>query len=158
MVDGTNDIQLADTHFKLREFANASGLVMVHPLLLKRLESLRAALNRCFSVIPGMGREVQVVITDGIRTQEDLELLADKYGWIDEGGKVARDSKHLTKYGGIAADITASLVLLDGGRVQRVPQNVVAREARPLFPYVKDDYADGHVHVDCWDRQKGGVA
>jgi len=148
-----NDIQLKNTHFKLKEFANAKGFAMVHPRLLECLEDLRTSLCGLFD------EEIWVIITDSIRTQDDLESLATRYGWIDEGGTVARDSKHLTKYGGIAADIKCFKAQKnDQGVRERISQRIVGHEARKYFAYVKDDYADGHVHVDCWDREKGRVA
>ena len=154
----TNDIVLAlrdgtSSHFRLKEFQNADGLVMVHPRLLEGLENLRFALRTLFD------EEIWVIITDSTRTQDDLESLATRYGWIDEGGTVARDSKHLTKYGGIAADIKCFKAQKnDQGVRERISQRIVGHEARKYFAYVKDDYADGHVHVDCWDREKGRVA
>jgi len=141
------------SHFKLREFQNADGLAMVHSRLLDGLEELRGWLCKLFD------EEVWVIITDGIRTQSDLERLAAKYGWIDEGGAVARDSKHLTKYGGIAADIKCFKAQPNQNGVrERIAQAIVGHEARKCFAFVKDDYADGHVHVDQWDRKKGRVA
>lgn len=163
MSGGINDILLVtdkmrernplyEAHFRLREFANAEGVVMVHPALINGLEALRHELYCAFR------EEVWIIITDGIRTQDDLERLADKYGWIDEGGVVSRDSKHLTKYGGIAADIKCFKANKGpDGRRERVAQALVGRMARRFFLFVKDDYADGHVHVDCWDREKGGI-
>ena len=46
----------------------------------------------------------------------------------------------------------------ENGYRERISQRIVGHEAREVFAYVKDDYADGHVHVDCWDRKKGKVA
>lgn len=157
--DKPNDIVLmledgTPSHFKLREFANEEGVAIVNPLLLFRLELLRNKLAQIF------GEEIWIIITDATRTQRDNERLAEKYGWYDEGGAVARDSKHLTKYGGIAVDIKAFKAQKDklAGFRGRVSQAMLGRAARDIFPYVKDDYADGHVHVDCWDRSKGEIA
>lgn len=135
------------SNFKLKEFANAEGIAVVHSSLLTRLQYLRLDLGTRF------GEEILIIITSGTRTEADLERLAATLGWIDEGGAVARNSKHLVKWGGIAADIKCVKAVSK----ERIPQEVVGEEARKLFPYVKDDYRDGHVHVDCWDREKGEV-
>jgi len=141
---GRNDIQLVSPltgepgHFHLREFANADGIVAVHRCLLKSLELVRADLARAH------GSEVYVVVTSGTRTQKDLERLAALYGWTDDGGKVSRTSKHLIKYGGIAADIKAIVA----GSYWHVPQDQLGAICRRHFDWVKDDYDDGHVHAD----------
>jgi uncharacterized protein YcbK (DUF882 family) len=152
----TNDIRLMiaeaiPSHFKLREFANSEGLCMVHPRLLAKLEDLRTELNRVHR------GEVQIIVTCGVRTHEENAQLAEKYGWTDEGGTVARESKHLPEWGGIAADIKATIVRTSDLR-EPVAQKMLGAVARHHFAYVKDDYADGHVHVDCWDRKKGRMA
>jgi len=127
----------AGSHFRLREFANADGIAIVHPALLYALERLREALGEA------LGEEILIRITSGTRTQADQVRLAARLGWTDEGGLVARDSKHLPRYGGIAADLYA--VSRSG---HPVPQKVLAEHARRFFDYVKGDYADGHVHCD----------
>lgn len=138
-----NDIAIpnplgGDSHFKLYEFENAEGLVMIHPSVIESLEGVRAELCEIF------GSEVAVIITDAIRTEADLFKLALEYGWIDEGGKVSRDSKHLTKHGGIAVDFTAEVK-----ETRRdVPQWKLGQVAARYFDWVKDDYLDGHVHAD----------
>lgn len=154
----TNDIVLAlrdgtSSHFRLKEFQNADGLVMVHPRLLECLEALRERLCLIFA------EEIWIIVTGGIRTEADNARLAATLGWADQGGLVGRDSKHLVKYGGIAADIKAFKAVKDrDGIRERISQRIVGYEARRIFPYVKDDYRDGHVHVDVWDRAKGRVA
>jgi hypothetical protein len=87
------------SHFRLREFENAEGLAMVHPRLLESLERVRRDLGAM------AGEPVWLIVTDAVRTERDLERLARRYGWQDEGGRVSRDSMHLTRYGGIAADL-----------------------------------------------------
>jgi len=87
------------THFRLREFENGEGLAMVHASLLESLERVRRAL--CVMA----GEDVWLIVTDAVRTHADLERLAARLGWTDEGGAVARDSKHLAEYGGIAVDV-----------------------------------------------------
>ena len=126
------------SHFRLREFANAEGLAIVHPCLLESLERVRRDLCR------DAGEEVWVLITDATRTQADLERLAARLGYTDKGGLVSRNSRHLTRYGGIAADIVALNVVSR----TRVAQRVVGDICRQHFDFVKDDYADGHVHAD----------
>lgn len=140
-----NDVRLLTTldgediaHFRLREFANADGLAMVHPELLLALERVRRELNAM------AGETVWVIIKDAVRTQADLERLAVRLGWVDEGGSVSRDSMHLAKYGGIAVDVIAVIA----NSRHRVPQATLGKVCRRHFDFVKDDYADGHVHAD----------
>ena len=107
-VRGPNDVQLQvridgeiQSHFRLKEFENADGLAMVHSSVLVSLERVR----RDLCVL--RGEEVWMIITDAIRTTADLDRLAARLGWNDEGGAVSRSSKHLAKYGGIAVDLVA---------------------------------------------------
>lgn len=131
------------SHFKFREFANRDGVAVVHPALLTGLELLRTDLGEL------AGEEVCIRITDATRTQDDLEALAERLGWADEpGGLVSRISRHLVRYGGIAADIEAYIKSTD----EPVPQSVVTEMAGEHFDYVKGDYDDGHVHVDQRER------
>lgn len=140
-----NDVRLLSSldgedvaHFRLREFANADGLAMVHPELLLALERVRRELNAM------AGETVWVIIKDAVRTQADLERLAARLGWLDEGGSVSRDSMHLVQYGGIAVDMIA--VIANSRHL--VPQATLGKVCRRHFDFVKDDYADGHVHAD----------
>ncbi len=132
------------SHFSMHEFENPEGLVMVHPSVLRGLERVRRRLNN------SVGEPVALIVTDAVRTQRDLERLAGRFGWTDEGGRVSRDSRHLAKYGGIAVDVVA--VRQDGGG--RVPQHVVGEACRDHFDWVRDDYPDGHVHAD---NREGGM-
>ncbi len=148
---GRNDIALttlldgeAVSHFTLREFENAEGLAMVHASALESLERLRRDLCALY------GETVWVRITSAVRTQRDLERLAARLGWADEGGLVARQSKHLAVFGGIAADLVA--VIPSTGR--RVPQRTLGNLCRRHFDWVKDDYRDGHVHADNRERAR----
>ena len=131
------------SHFSLHEFENGDGLVMVNSTLLESLERTRAELGRKFR------EEVCIVITDGIRTQADLERLGEQYGWTDDGGTVSRESKHLTKFGGIACDFRAQFKRTR----YRIDSLLVGNIAREFFDWIKDDYMDGHVHAD--NRIKG---
>ena len=79
-----------------------------------------------------------------MRTRDDLERLAARLGWADEGGAVARQSKHLAKFGGVAVDVVARVASTRG----LVPQAALGDVCRRYFDWVKDDYADGHVHAD----------
>lgn len=140
-----NDIPLlvtidgeAVSHFKLREFENADGLAMVHRATVEALERVRRDLALEY------GEEVWVIIADAVCTQTDLERLAARLGWTDEGGVVARRSKHLAEFGGIAVDLIAVVASTRA----RVPQRTLGAICRRHFDYVKDDYADGHVHAD----------
>lgn len=144
-----NDVRLLSTldgedvaHFRLREFANADGLAVVHPELLLALERVRRELNAM------AGEAVWVIVKDGVRTEADLSRLAARLGWADEGGSVSRDSMHLAKYGGIAVDVIA---VITNSR-HRVPQVTLGNICRRHFDFVKDDYADGHVHADLRGR------
>ena len=145
---GRNDVRLLTTldgedvsHFRLREFENRDGLAMVHSATLVSLEEVRRDLNAM------AGEEVWVIVTDAIRTDADLERLAARLGWVDQGGAVSRDSKHLAKYGGIAVD----LVAVSADSRMQVPQAALGKVCRRYFDWVKDDYADGHVHADNRD-------
>jgi len=130
------------SHFSMHEFENDDGLVMVHPSVLSGLEHVRRRLN------DSTGAPVSVIVADAVRTQRDLDRLAERYGWTDEGGRVSRDSRHLAKYGGIAVDIVALRHDHAGRVTDRVAQNVVGDACRECFDWVKDDYPDGHVHAD----------
>ena len=140
------------SHFSLHEFANKEGLAIVHPRLLEGLERLRDSLCVAYET------DVPILLTCGTRTEKDNGLLAVRLGWIDEGGAVARESKHLPRYGGVAADIYAVLSRPGDPDGIRVPQHILAEHAKRFFSYVKADYPDGHVHVDQWDRQQARVA
>ena len=142
---GRNDVRLLAeidgeplSHFRLREFENAEGLAMVHVSTLVSLEKVRRDLTAW------AGEEVWVLVTDALRTQADLERLAARLGWTDEGGAVSRQSKHLARFGGIAVDLVAMIART--GR--RVPQKTLGSICRQHFDWVKDDYRDGHVHAD----------
>ncbi len=143
--NGRNDVRLLTTlggedvsHFRLREFENRDGLAMVHSATLVSLEAVRRDLRAM------AGEEVWVIVTDAVRTDTDLERLAARLGWIDRGGAVSRDSKHLAKYGGIAVD----LIAVSADSRMRVPQATLGKACLRHFDWVKDDYADGHVHAD----------
>ena len=136
------------SHFSMHEFENDDGLVMVHPSVLRGLERVRRRLN------DSTGAPVAVIVADAVRTQRDLDRLAERYGWTDEGGRVSRDSRHLAKYGGIAVDIVAVRQDNAGRATERLPQSVVGEACRECFDWVKDDYPDGHIHAD--NRFGGG--
>jgi hypothetical protein len=144
-IPGRNDVRLLTTidgepcsHFRLREFENPEGLAMVHATTLDSLERVRRDL------CAWAREEVWLVVTDAVRTRADLERLAARLGWDDEGGTVARRSKHLAEFGGIAVDLVAVVARTR----DRVPQAVLGRICRRHFDWVKDDYRDGHVHAD----------
>lgn len=148
---GRNDIPLTTVldgipvrHFKLREFENEEGLAMVHARTLRSLEEVRRDLGALY------GETVWVIITDAVRTRADLERLASRYGWTDEGGLVARQSRHLAAFGGIAADLKARVARTG----KAVPQKTLGKICRRYFDWVKDDYTDGHVHADNRNRAR----
>jgi hypothetical protein len=126
------------SHFSLREFENAHGFVMVHATVLRSLELVRRDL--CLEA----GEEVEIVVSDALRTEEELRRLARRFGWADEGGTVSRNSRHLARYGGIAVDILARV----RRSRRRIAPNKVGAVCRRHFDFVKDDYPDGHVHAD----------
>lgn len=121
-----------EPHFKLFEFEDPEGLVMVHPSVIVSLERVRADLCTMH------GADVPIRITCGVRTHQYNERLAARLGWTDEGGAVSRTSKHLPEYGGIAVDIVAD----------KIGQRALGKVCRRYFDFVKDDYGDGHVHAD----------
>ena len=130
------------SHFRLREFENREGLAMVHASVLESLERTRRDLGAMAD------EEVWIIITNAVRTQADLERLAARLGWVDEGGLVSRNSRHLAKFGGIAVDIVARVA-----RTHRaIPQRTLGAVCRRHFDFVKDDYTDGHVHADNRER------
>ena len=135
----------AQSHFKLREFENREGLAMVHASVLESLERVRRDL------VDEAGEEVWVIILDAVRTEEDLERLAARLGWVDEGGLVSRTSMHLARYGGVAVDLAAAVARTR----RRVPQRDLGEVCRRYFDWVKDDYRDGHVHADNRSRAPG---
>ena len=128
------------SHFRLREFESSNGLVVVDPSKVRSLELTRRDLSVLYH------DDVQIVITSGTRTQADNERLAARLGWVEDGGLVARDSRHLPEYGGIAVDCYARYH--DGAVFVVVPQKTLGSTCRLHFAYVRDDYADGHVHAD----------
>lgn len=127
-------------HFKLSEFASKNGLVVVDSGLVVSLELVRRDLCHLF------GCDVQIIITSGTRLESENVALAERLGWTDAGGAVARDSRHLPKYGGIAVDLFARRQFGQGYEI--VSPDIVAETCRQHFRYVKGDYADGHVHAD----------
>jgi hypothetical protein len=131
---------LRDGHFKLREFETSDGLVMIDSTVVYSLEFVRRDLNHLYR------SDVQIIITSGLRTEEDNAALAARLGWTDDGGQVSRDSRHLPKHGGIAVDLFARRRYGQGWRI--IEQSVVGETCRPYFNFVKDDYEDGHVHAD----------
>lgn len=150
-VSGRNNVSLCAvvdgarvSHFKLREFENAEGLAMVHASALTALEQVRRDLCALY------GETVHLIVTDAVRTPADLERLAVRYGWTDEGGRVARRSRHLAEFGGIAADLVARVARTRAA----VPQHTLGMICRRYFDWVKDDYSDGHVHADNRERAR----
>jgi len=128
------------SHFKLSEFDNADGYAMIDSSVVRSLELTRKALGRQY------GCDVRIIVTCATRTAEHNERLGSELGWTDEGGLVARDSRHLAKYGGIAVDICAEFDI--EGVCTPVVQTNLASACRDHFAYVKADYQDGHVHAD----------
>ena len=128
------------SHFRLLEFETADGFALVDSGVIRSLELTRESLGKQY------GREVRILITCGVRTLADNERLAAELGWLEDGGLVARNSRHLPQYGGIAVEIVAEYDL--DGATTRIPQANLAVACRDHFAYVKADYKDGHVHAD----------
>jgi len=122
-----NDFQLSE-HFNLKEFQNRNGEVKIDPLLVSTLEELRSTLGG-----------ISIIITSGYRSKSDNEALAERLGWIEDGGLVAKDSQHLY---GKAADI----VCYDFDLRQYLAPTLVATHAAKLFSFVKA--YEAHTHVD----------
>jgi len=141
-----NDFQLCTmldgelvSNFNLREFMNPEGWALIHPDAVKALEQTRRYLNTRHPKA-----DIIIRITNTTRTPAQLNALAEKLGWIDEGGLVARNSKHLTHYGGIAVDFKA----YSRNRKEELPNSEVGPVAQLYFGFVKYDYADNHIHGD----------
>lgn len=126
------------THFNLKEFENDNGWVMIHRSVIVSLTQVRKELTKMF------GDEVEIIITDSTRTPQDLEKVGNKLGWVDKGGVVSRNSKHLEKFGGIAVDFYARFKQSK----KRIPSYQIEAVCRKYFDYIKTDYADGHIHAD----------
>ena len=126
------------SHFSLHEFENREGWCMIHPRLLRGLEALRAAL------CADRRADTQIIITRATVSEAENRALAARLGWTTAGGLVSPDTRHLSRWGGIAADI----VCRDTVTKAIIPPLFVGQRARQLFSFVKDDYADNHVHVD----------
>lgn len=141
----TNDIQIYTridgeliSNFRMREFQNALGWVILHEKVPWALEMTRAALNTRYPTW-----RIQLIIKNCTRTRAQNEALARKLGWADEGGTVSRDSMHLVHNGGIAVDFVA----WSRARNIPIPAKEVADIAALYFDYVKW-YPDNHVHGD----------
>lgn len=139
-----NDIQVSP-HFRLYEFEDRAfdHVVVLHRLLLERLELLHCALAE------ELGHEVAICITRGSVTVCSNNRLGKILGWIGEGGIVSRNSRHLTKFGGIAADFYT----IDQETGLMVRTGAVAVLARPLFDVVLEHYPT-HIHVDLRESAK----
>ena len=131
---------LRPSHFTLHEFESPDGVVVISRGLVTSLERIRRDLP---TMVYG---PVKIIITSGTRSEAYNAELAKKLGWTNEGGLVAHDSRHLPRYGGIAADFYA--IFDQPGQTVRVPRDPLAVVARRYFSYVKADYEDGHVHGD----------
>ncbi len=143
---GRNNLRLAIeqdgqwivTPFSMKEFENKKGWVMIHCSVIFSLTKIREKLTERF------GEEIEIIITDSTRTEEELEALAKKLGWTDEGGTVSRNSKHLEKYGGLAVDFYARYKR----NKEPILQSIVGEISRKYFDFVKANYKDGHIHGD----------
>jgi len=131
------------SHFALREFETADGFVMVDSTVIDSLEEVRSDLWRSYK------EDTAIIVTCAIRTEAENIKLAERLGWINDGGTVSPDSRHLPRWGGIAVDIKAHRTETD----KPVPQKILGAYCRQHFDFVKDDYTDGHVHAD--NRKRG---
>lgn len=126
------------TNFLLSEFENDEGWVILHHRIPRALELVRAAFNARYR--PDV---ISCHITNTTRTKNQLDVMGHKWGWIDQGGKVARRSFHLVEFGGIAVDF----YLRNRTKGTNIPPREVAKVAELYFDYVQA-YDDGHVHGD----------
>ena len=124
------------SNFRLSEFANKEGLAMVH---LPTLDALQKTRDRLNVVLDG---GVSIIITNATRTPADNIKLGERYGWTDSGGKVSRDSQHLTSNGCNGVDFIAVNSI-----GEPIPRSIVASSARKYFKFMKS-YRDGHIHGD----------
>jgi len=139
------------SNFSAHEFENRAGIVCVSRPLITGLELTRRDLN-----LPKLGYLfaasdeilIHVARYGGVRTDDDNIALADNLGWVDEGGRVSRDSRHLLKYGGVAADVYATHKWSE----LPVAHVVLFQIAGRYFDFVK--IYDDHVHVD---QREGGL-
>ena len=133
-------------HFRLSEFESPSGAVCIQPSVLVSLELVRHDLcQQCHD-------EVEIIINSGTRTDEDNERLAEKYGWVDDGGWVSHTSKHLLRNGACAVDIRARLKRRRSFQPdfnRSIPLKDLALFARQRFDWVKE--YPTHVHCDNRD-------
>ena len=127
------------SHFNLWEFRNPLGWVIIHPATVKALELTRRDLNRIHAP-----NQIWIIITNTTRTIEQNEEMGRRLGWTDYGGIVAKQSRHLECYGGIAVDFKAR----NAHTRKELPNSEVGAYARKHFDYVIDNYADNHVHGD----------
>ncbi|MHC4622040.1 MAG: hypothetical protein ACYTEQ_30230 [Planctomycetota bacterium] len=145
------------SNFSLYEFeSKRTGIVVIHPSVPLSAEFMRRDLSDAY------GCEVGIFITSGSRTDEDSRILAEGdpaagipgLGWIDEGGAVSRDSRHLIRNGACAIDFEARLKRHrhsweSDSWSPVIPPEEVALFARQRFDFVKT-YAR-HTHVDNRD-------
>jgi hypothetical protein len=141
------------SHFSAHEFESGSGALCINFSVVRALEILRRNLSA------DENEEIQIIVSDGTRTQEDNERLAEKLGWTDDHppGLVSRDTQHLIKNGACAVDFYAQRASTRfreySGEKRRLPVQQVAFAAWQAFDFVKQ-YPDGHVHGD---QRKGGT-
>jgi hypothetical protein len=126
------------SNFFMDEFENAEGWIVLHHKIPWALENIRAAMNARYR--PDV---ISCHVTNTTRTKNQLDVMGHKWGWIDQGGKVARRSFHLVEYGGIAVDF----YLRNRTKGTNIPPKEVAKVAELYFDFVKP-YDDGHIHGD----------
>jgi len=134
-----NRIRLSK-HFWLSEFEDDCGWVMIHPSIIDSLETLWSL---CAKEI---GEDVEVIITGATLTAAAHYALGTRLGWTDGDppGPVSRTSYHREEHGGVAVDF----YVRNKRTKERLPQRLVGFKAIGCFNFVKDDYADGHIHGD----------
>jgi len=141
------------SHFKAREFrSKATGLVLIHPTLPKGLELVRRDLCELYH------EEIELVVTNGGRMPLDIKRLVEKWGWVDEGGRVSRNSTHnILDWPGIAGDIVGRRKGNNTreGRVLLVTmEEVCSRHFDKVIVYPNADWTREHTHVD---QREGGL-
>lgn len=128
------------SNFWEHEFQSHSGYCFAPQVLVDVLQKMRNYVR------DATGREHRVIITDGGRTYGDNVELAERLGWIDDGGPVSKYSKHLFTEGSCAVDFY--LVSTDG---IVMPAEEVKKLVGPVFDFFQT-YPDGHCHGDMRDH------
>lgn len=141
------------SHFRAREFrSKATGLVLIHRILPRGLELVHRDLSILYQ------EPVEIIITNGGRMPLDIQRLVAAYGWVDEGGRVSRNSTHnILDWPGIASDIYARRAgnKTEEGRVLLgTLTDICWRHFDVVIGYPNSDWTREHAHTD---QRSGGL-